>query len=54
MTARIFWWVEFEQCDELLFERRFALRLKGAVYKNYKRPALLRRSDALYLKENDI
>ena len=29
------------ECGELLYERRFHLRPKGAVYKRYIRPAIL-------------
>ena len=28
-------WVTFRECGELLYDRRFPLRLKGAVYKSY-------------------
>ena len=28
-------WVKFRQCSELLYGRRFPLRLKRAVYSNY-------------------
>ena len=35
------WWVKFQECGELVYGRRFPLRLKGAVYKSYIRTALL-------------
>ena len=28
------WWVKFRDCGELLYGRRFPLKLKGAVYKS--------------------
>ena len=39
-------WVKFRECGELLYSRRFPLRLKGAVYKSYVRPAILYVSEA--------
>ena len=39
-------WVKFRKCGELLYGRRFPLRLKGAVYKRYIGPAMLYGSDA--------
>ena len=38
--------------DELLYGRRFSLRLKLAVYENYVRPAILYGSVAWCLKGN--
>ena len=39
VTARtICGWVKFMECGELLYGRRFPLRLNGAVYKSYVRP----------------
>ena len=34
-------WVKFMDCADLLYGRRFPLRLKGAVYESYVRPAIL-------------
>ena len=34
-------WPKFRECGELLFCWRFPLRLKGAVYWSYVRPAML-------------
>ena len=34
-------WVKSRECGELLHSKRFPLKLKGAVYKNYIRPAIL-------------
>ena len=38
--------VMFRECSELLYGRRFPLRLNGAVYKSYVRPAMLYGSEA--------
>ena len=35
-----YWWVKFRQFSEL-HGRRFPLELKGTVYKNYARPAIM-------------
>ena len=35
------WWVEFWEYSELLYGKRFPLRLKGAVYKSCVRSAIL-------------
>ena len=37
-------WAKFLECGEMLHSRRFPLRVKGAVYKSYVRPAILHRS----------
>ena len=34
-------WVKFRECGKLLYGRRFPIRLKGAVYESYIRPAIL-------------
>ena len=39
-------WVKFRECGELLYGRRFPLRLKGAIYESYVRPAMLYGSEA--------
>ena len=44
----------FREFGELLYGRRFPLRLKGAVYKSYVRPAMLYGSEAWCLKESEI
>ena len=38
-------WVQFWECGELLYGRRFHIKLKGAVYWCYVRPAILYGSD---------
>ena len=45
-------WVKLRECGELLYGRRFPLKLKGAVYKSYVRPALLYESEAWCLIES--
>ena len=39
---------------ELLYCRRFPLRLKGAVYESYVRPAILFECEAQCLKESEM
>ena len=45
-------WVKLRKCSELLYGRRFPLKLKRAVYKGYVRPAIMNGSEALCLKES--
>ena len=47
-------WVMFRECGELLYGRRFPLRLFGAVCKSYVRPAILYGCDVWYLNESEI
>ena len=47
-------WVNFRECGELLYGRRFPLRLKWAVYKSYVRSAILCGSEAWLLKEGEM
>ena len=47
-------WVKFRECSELQYGRRFAQKLKGAVYRSYVRPALLYGSETWCLKANEI
>ena len=55
MTARTrCGWVELRECGDLLYGRRFPLKLKGAVYGSYVRPAILHESEAWCLKESEI
>ena len=42
------------ECSELLYGRRFPLKLKGAVYKSYVRPTILCGSEAWWLKESEM
>ena len=43
-------WVKFREFCYLLYVRRFPLKLKGAVYKSYVRPAILYGGEAWCLK----
>ena len=55
VTARTrCWWVKFKECGQLLYGRRFTLRLKGSVYKSYVRPAILYGIETWCLKENEM
>ena len=55
VTARtICGWVKLRECVELLYGRRFPLRLKWAVYESYVRPAILYGSEAWCLKESKM
>ena len=47
-------WVKFMECGELLCGRRFALMLKGAVYKSYVMRAMQYGSEAWCLKESEM
>ena len=47
-------WVKFTECSELLYGRRFPLRLNGAVYRSYVEPAILFGSEAWCLKESEM
>ena len=47
-------WVTFRECGELLYGRRFPLRLKGAVYTSYIRLAILYGSEAWCLRESKM
>ena len=39
-------WVRLMECGETLYCRRLCLKLKGADYKSYVRPAILHGSEA--------
>ena len=45
--------VKLRECSELLYGR-FPLKLKGAVYRSYVRPAILYGSEAWCLKESEM
>ena len=47
-------WVKFRECGRLLYGERRPLRLMGAVYGSYVRPAMLYGSEAWCLKEGEI
>ena len=46
--------VRLWECDELLYEKMFYLRLTEDVYKSYVRPTLLYVSEAWCMKESLI
>ena len=47
-------WVTFRECIELLYGRRFPLRLKVAVYEHHVRPAMLYGSEKWCLIESEM
>ena len=47
-------WVKFRECGELLYGRRFPLKLNGAVYKSYISLAILYGSEKWCLKESEM
>ena len=42
------------ECSELLYGRRFHLKLKGAVYNSYVRPVILHGSEVWCQKESEM
>ena len=46
-------WIKFRRYGEMLYGRRFPLRLRGAVYESYVRPTMLYGSEAWCLKKNE-
>ena len=55
VTARTrYEWVQFRECSELLYGRRFPLKLIGAVYESFVRPVMLYRSETWCLKESEM
>ena len=47
-------WKKFRECGEILFGKRFALRMKGKISKSYVRSALLFGSETWCLREHEI
>ena len=47
-------WVEFKECVQLLYCRRFQLRLNGDVSKSYVRLTMLYGSEAWCLKDSQM
>ena len=47
-------WDKLRECGELLYGRKFPLKLKEAVHKSYIRPAILYGSEAWCLKESEM
>ena len=46
--------VKHRECEELLYGKRFPLKLKCAVYKSYAKPAMLYGSEAWCWKESKM
>ena len=47
-------WIMLRECGELLYGKRFPLKLDEAVYKSNVRPAILYGSEAWCLKESEM
>ena len=55
VTARArFGWVKFRECGELLYGKRFSLKMKGRVYQTCVRPATLYGSETWCLRESEM
>ena len=55
VTARArFGWVKFRECGELLYGKRFPLKMKGLVYRSCVRSAMLYGSETWCLSENEM
>ena len=51
VTARtICGWIKFRECGELIYGRRFPLKLIGAVHKSCVRPVILYGSEGCRVK----
>ena len=47
VTARIrHGWTKIRECSDLLYDRKFPQKMKGAAYRSYVRPAILHGSEA--------
>ena len=44
-----FGWIKFRECEGLLYERKFSLKMKGRIYQSCVRSAMLYRSETWYL-----
>ena len=49
-----FGWVKFRECGELLYGKRFSLKMKGRVYQTCVRPAMLYGSKTWCLRESEM
>ena len=47
-------WVKLRECGELLYGRKFPLKLRGAVYKYYVRTSVLYGSEAWCLRGSEM
>ena len=47
-------WVKFKERGQLMYGKKFPLRLNGAVHRSYVRPAILYGSETWCLKESEM
>jgi len=47
-------WVKFRECGELLYGKRFSLKMKGRIYWTCVRSAMLYGSETWCMREKDI
>ena len=47
-------WIKFRECEELLYGRKFSLKMKGWIYQCCIRSAMLYGSETWCLKENEM
>ena len=47
-------WLKFRECGEVLYGRRFSLKIKGRVYQSYVRSAILYGSETWCLTEGEV
>ena len=47
-------WIKFRECGELLYGRKFSLKMKGRIYQSCVRSAMLYGSETWCLRENEM
>ena len=47
-------WKKFRECGEILFGKRFFLRMKGKIYKSYVTSSMLYGSETWCSRENEV
>ena len=47
-------WAKLRECSELRYSMGFPIKQKGAVYRSYRRPAILYGTEAWCLKESEM
>ena len=47
-------WIKFRECGELLYGRKFSLKMKGRIYQSCIRSAMLYGSEKWCLRENEM
>jgi len=47
-------WVKFRECGELLYRKRFSLKMKGRIYLTCVRSAMLYGSETWCMREKDV